>query len=158
MKKLALVFSLLAAASANANSWKHLDFPSKAPYYHSVSTYDDKSDVQIEISCMKGFKDSRIVTMKGLSNDFDKASIKFFPSSKDKISKIIEGELSVSNDGVINVITGEESTDLVSYFKLLHSVNAEIKKTDETVVKYSFDLNGSSKFLNIFESKCQKLK
>lgn len=157
MKKSALLLSMIAlSATAQANQWKHLDFPVDEPYYHSVNTMDDEGTLNIDIACMEAFK-TRIVTLKGIDGSFEDSSIKFYPSSKDKVSKIIEGSLTLSEDGIINVITGETAEDLVSYFKLLHSVNAEIKKTDETVVKYSFDLTGSSKALNMFEAKCDKL-
>lgn len=162
MKKLALALSVIAlSATSQAKEWGYLDFPTENPYYHTVTTQDTTNAVELEISCMKGFKDTRTMVFNRLDESFDMAEIKFYPSSKDKIGKIVEGELYKSDDPeirTISIITDETATDLMAYFKLLHSVNAEIKKSDETIVKYKFDLTGSSKSLNIFESKCAKIK
>lgn len=156
-KILLLVSAVGLSTSAMAGSWGHLDFPKDKPYYHSVNTSDMTGQLTLEIACMESFKETRMVTLKGLNRSVDGANIVFSPSDIDKIEKKIEGTLSFSDDGVINVITGESSTDLVSYFKLLHGVNVQVTK-DDSVSEYEFSLKGSSKSLNIFESKCSKFK
>lgn len=156
-KTILLLSTLALSTSAFAGTWGHLDFPKNKPYYHSVDTNDKTGQLNLEIACMESFKETRIITLKGLNETVDGSKIVFSPSDVDKIDKKIEGTLSISEDGVVNVITGESATDLVSYFKLLHGVKIEISKGD-VVSNYEISLKGSSKSLNIFESKCSKFK
>ena len=59
--------------------------------------------------------------------DETEGMLKFYPSSKDKIKKVIEGKFKMSVDGRLDVLTGETEGSIMNYFKLLHEVNLELK-------------------------------
>ncbi len=155
MKKILLLATLFSTATF-ANTWEHMQFPKKSPIYHSVETLDTSKEVTLSFACLDGIN-QKVVNLSNVMVDAPEGTLKFYPSSKDKISKIIEGKYKVNESNTIDVLLGEEPQNLMSYFKLLHEVNLDIKTNKETNINFTFNLKGSSKNLNIFDSRCEKM-
>tara|TARA_Y100001960_G_scaffold189798_1_gene198908 strand:+ start:4718 stop:5200 length:483 start_codon:yes stop_codon:yes gene_type:complete len=156
MLKKAILMTALLSTSAFAGSWSHIDFPKENSTYHSMSTMDTSGEVKIDFACLSGL-DTKVLTLSGVMTDEKEGTLKFYPSSKDKIKKVIEGNFKVSEDGRLDVLIGETEESIMSYFKLLHEVNLELKTKNNQNYHFTFNLKGSSKNLNIFESKCDKM-
>lgn len=155
-KKILLsIATLLCTTNAFASNWVALDFPQEKSYYHSVTTKDTSGEVSLTFSCMKDIN-QKVITLDGVMIDNDKGSLKFYPSSKDTSSEIIEGRYK-KNEDVLDVLIGKESKNILNYFKTLHEVNMDLKTDNETTFNFTFNLKGSSKNLNIFDFKCEKL-
>lgn len=153
MKRILLLCTILLSASTFANNWEHMEFPKTNPYFQSVKTKDINNSISLEFSCSSSFKDLILVSLYDINLKNNKGTFEFMPSKEDKSSQIIKGNYTISGDGVVNLLTGEQKNILFDFFGKYHGTNLKIDGE-----QYTFDLKGSSKSLNIFSAKCKNLK
>ncbi len=156
MKKTLLVLAGLFSASTFATQWTHDSYPAKKAYFHSVGAKDITETTTLEFSCSNIYGNLELVHLKGLGVMDKRMEVTIKPSVKDKISNRIHGELVRSEDGMYTLLTGEKHENLKEYFKKLHGVDFVIETTNGKKLVV-FNLSGSSKNMNLFDSKCDKL-
>ena len=122
-----------------------------------------KSGANFTFSCLKSSNDVVLLSLvnKKIKSNLvdDSGKFSLLQSKKDKIETNISGEFTKSKDGVINLITGFSKVKILKDFKSLYGVKLTLKSnSDEKIKEINFNLNGSSKNLNILESKCNSFK
>lgn len=156
MKKALFVLASLFSATTFAAQWSNESYPLKSPYFHSITAKDITETTKLEFSCSNVYEKIELVHLKNLNVTDKRMEVTIKPSVKDKISNRVHGELVRSEDGTYTLLTGENHDNLKEYFKKLHGVDFVMETTNGKKVVV-FDLLGSSKNLNLFDLKCNKL-
>ena len=158
MKKTIILFTVMIGTQTFASNWGHSSFPNNNPYFTSTSVYDINNEVKMDFSCSKDFKNVLILNMKNMKFTVPNGEVVITESDFDKKSVTIVGKYEVEEDNTVSLILPENKNELLKEFKSLNGVVLTFKNDGKTIETVKYNLKGSSKALNLFENKCQKLK
>lgn len=154
MKKILIAASILLTSSLSfAGEWTNTSFPNSKPIYHTVGTYDSKGDFKLNFSCMETMKENVLITLSGKTLPKEHGFFKFEASNLDTLSTNINGYFKTSEDGVVNLITISDKSYILKSMKELRGVKLTLTSEDDVKV-LDYNLSGSSKNLNLFDTKC----